>query len=110
MTDAETIAKLRRDVDVLTGLVVGLVSAAEMRTRVAVRNYEGARDAGSTVMTAVTLTELGMQQAQVLRLENQDQAALTGDTRVGYDALVTRLNDAIGPYAMPVMSETAQAA
>lgn len=110
MTDAETIAKLRRDVDVLTGLVVGLVSAAEMRTRVAVRNYDAAKDGGSQLMATLTLTELAMQQAQLLRLENQDQSALSDDTRVGYDALVARLDDAIGPYAMPVMGATAQAA
>lgn len=110
MTDAETIAKLRRDVDVLTGLVIGLVSAAEMRTRVAVRNYEAAKDAGVGVMATVTLTELATQQAQVLRLENQEQGGLTGDARVGYDALLARLNDAIGDYAMPVMAETRAAA
>jgi hypothetical protein len=110
MTDAETIAKLRKDVDVLTGLVIGLVTAAEMRTRVAVRNYEAAADSGSTVMSAVTLTELAMQQAQVLRLENQDRSALTGDVETGYQGLLARLNDAIGDYAMPVISETRAAA
>jgi hypothetical protein len=110
MTDAEIIARLRRDVDVLTGLVVALANATEMRTRVAVRNYEAAKEAGSTSMAAVTLTELGMQQAQVLRLANQDRSELSGDVRAGYEGLLARLTDAIGDYAMPVMEETAKAA
>lgn len=110
MTDAELIAKLRRDVDVLTGLVVALASVAEMRTRVAVRNYEAAKDAGSHAMSAVTLTELGLQQAQVLRLANQDRDELSTDVRAGYEGLLARLTEAIGPYAMPVMAETRAAA
>lgn len=110
MTDDETLLKLRKDVDVLTGLVVGLITAAEMRARVAVRNHEAAAGAGSTTMGAITLVELAMQQAQVLRLENQDRAALSGDRATGYDALVARLSDAIGDYALPVMAETALAA
>ena len=108
MTDAETIAQLRRDVDMLTGLMIGLVSAAEMRTRVAVQNHEDAAE--HTVMGLITLSELAMQQSQVLRLENQDRTGLTGATKAGYESFLARLNDAIGEYALPVMSETALAA
>lgn len=108
MTDAEQIAQLRRDVDCLTGLVVGLVSAAEMRARVAVRNYDAANE--GSVMGLIALSELATQQSQVLRLENQDRDALGGETRMGYDTLLARLNDAIAPYALPVMDDTAMAA
>jgi hypothetical protein len=108
MTDADTIAQLRRDVDVLTGLVIGLVSSAEMRARVAVRNHDAAGE--GTVMSLIALSELAMQQSLVLRLENQDRSGLTGATEIGYDALLARLNDAVGDYALPVMRETALAA
>lgn len=110
MTDADPIEKLRRDVDVLTGLVVGLVSLTEMRTRVAVRNYDAVSTSGATDMRTVALTELAMQQAQVLRLENDAGAGFEGDTRVGFEALLARLNNAIGDYAMPVTTETRLAA
>ena len=109
MTDAEQIAKLRADVDVLTGLVVGLVSAAEVRAQAAVRNYDGARCGGSQIMDAVTLHELALQQTQTLRLANQG-AAFEGGTAVGFEALVGRLTDALSPYALPALDEVAQAA
>ncbi len=110
MTDAQQIAKLRRDVDILTGLVVGLVSLAETRTRVAVRNYDATTVHGPTAMKTIALTELAAQQAQVLRLANDAHAGFEGDTLVGYEALLGRLNDAIGDYAMPVMTAQAMAA
>ena len=108
MTDADTIAQLRRDVDVLTGLVIGLVSTAEMRARVAVRNHDAAGE--GTVMSLIALSELAMQQSLVLRLENQDRSGLTGATETGYDAVLARLNDAIAPYALPTVGDMALAA
>ena len=110
LTPADEIAKLRRDVDVLTGLVVGLISMTEMRTRVAVRNYDAVSGARGTDIHTVALTELATQQAQVLHLENERGAGFHGDTLLGFDTLLDRLNSAIGDYAMPVMTETKLAA
>ena len=105
----ETIAKLRKDVDTLTGLVIGLVSAAEMRTKVAVRNYQASGPEAGPVVAAIAMTEMSMQQGQLLRLQNQDHSELSGDLLNGYNALIGRLSDAIGPYAMPVAERRAAA-
>lgn len=104
------ITKLRRDVDVLTGLVVALVGAAEMRTRVAVRNHNAVAEAGSMLMSALAVNALGFEQAQLLRLQQQDTSQLTGGVLMGYNELVARLSDALGPHAMPVMDLAANAA
>jgi hypothetical protein len=109
MTDAELIAKLRSDVDVLTGLVVGLVSLTEMRAQAAVRNYDGARLGGSQVMDAVTLQELALQQTQVLRLATGGEL-FEGDLATGYAALTTRMTDALGGYALPTIDGVSLAA
>lgn len=101
------IDKLERDVEVLTGLVAGLTSAASIRARVAVRNFNAAEADTGPLVTAISLFEMGFQQAQLLTLQSQDRSDMSVAVMTGYDAITEQLADALGQLAIPVVEGVA---
>lgn len=101
------IDKLERDAEILTGLVAGLTSAASMRARVAVRNFNAAETDSGPLVTAIALFEMGFQQAQLLNLQSQDRSDMSVAVLTGYDAITEQLAEALGQHAIPVVEDVA---
>lgn len=103
------IDKLERDVEILTGLVAGLTTATAMRARVAVRNFNAAEGDSGPLVGAISLFEMGFQQAQLLTLQSQDRSDMSVAVVTGYDALTEQLAEALGQHAIPLGLDTVAA-